>query len=336
MVPRTLKLFTVSVAAALAMDEMVVRLFIPVRNVGPSFTEYDPVYGKSLKKSFSCERICPEFRMEFTTNSLGHRGPEHPAFPERGILFLGDSFTEGLGVNDGEEFPALVRSALNQQYGADAVPVINAGIGNSGNGRWLKFLRREGKRYNPQLIVLQLMDNDFHENQQENLFVVSDDGHLVEQEPPPPGGLRFVQGIIEAVPGLSYSYLLGFIREAYWTIAPVPRIPSEETTRAEFDRITYLLVDEILHLCNREGWPVLVMMVGLEPSRLSSMQAVLKKHGAPYIVPPTKSERPDLYFKNDGHWNANGHEHAALMVLNALDSLGFPKLTEDLEAKRSQ
>lgn len=179
------------------------------------------------------------------------------------------------------------------------------------------------------------MDNDFHENQQENLFVVSDDGHLVEQEPPSPGGLRFVQGIIEAVPGLSYSYLLGFIREAYWTIAPVPRIPTEETARAEFDRITYLLVDEILHLCTREGWPVLVMMVGLEPSRFSSMQAVIKKHGAPYIVPPTKSERPDLYFKIDGHWNATGHEHAAMIVLNALASLGFPKLTEDLEAKRS-
>lgn len=324
MVPRTLKLFLVGVAAALVIDEVIVRLFVPVRNVGPSFTEYDPVYGKSLKKNFSCERICPEFRMQLSTNSLGHRGPEPPTFPERGILFLGDSFTEGLGVSDGEEFPALVRSALNQRYGPDFVPVINAGIGNAGSGRWLKFLRREGKRYNPQLIVLQLMDNDFHENLQERLFVMSDDGTLLEQQPGPQGGLRFGQSLVEALPGLSYSYLLGFIREAYWATARVPKIPEDETERAKFDQITYILVDEIIRLCKLEGWPLLVMMVGFEPSRLSKMQAVVQKHRVPYIIPPSKSERPDLYFITDGHWNAKGHEHAALMVLNAMAALGFP------------
>lgn len=331
-VPRTLKLFLFGVVAALVINELTVRLFIPVRNVGPSFTEYDSVYGKSLKKSFSCERICPDFRMEFTTNSLGHRGPEPPAFPERGILFLGDSFTEGYGVSDGEEFPALVRSALNRRYGPDVVPVVNAGIGNVGNGRWLKFLRREGKRYNPQLIVLQLMDNDFHENLQESLFAISDDGKLVEQEPARPGGLRFVQAFVEAVPGLSYSYLIGFLREAYWAIAPVPQIPTDESERMEFDRITYHLVDEILHICKQERWPVLVMMVGFQPSRCSKMQAIVKKHGVPYIIPPSKHERPDLYFRIDGHWNAKGHEHAALMVLDAMASLGFPKPADDIKA----
>jgi lysophospholipase L1-like esterase len=334
MVRRTFKLFLLGVAAALVIDEVIIRLFVPVRNVGPSFTEYDPVYGKSLKKNFSCERICPEFRMEFTTNSLGHRGPEPQAFPERGILFLGDSFTEGLGVSDGEEFPALVRSALIRRNGDDVVPVINAGIGNTGNGRWLKFLRREGKRYNPQLIVLQLMDNDFHENVHERLFVASENGTLTEQQIVPQGGLRFVQGLIEAIPGLSYSYLIGFIREAYWSMAAVPKIPEDDAEREKFDRITYILVDEIIRLCTSEGWPVLVMMVGFEPSRFIKMQAVVKKYHVPYIVPPSKSERPDLYFTHDGHWNEKGHEHAALMVLNAMGELGFPQPVDGLRQLR--
>lgn len=41
MFSRTLRLFLISVVAALLLNEVVIRLFVPVRNVGPSFNEYD-------------------------------------------------------------------------------------------------------------------------------------------------------------------------------------------------------------------------------------------------------------------------------------------------------
>ena len=43
--------------------------FVPVRNVGPSFSIYDPVYGKTLRKGLRCRRIAPEFTMSFSTNA---------------------------------------------------------------------------------------------------------------------------------------------------------------------------------------------------------------------------------------------------------------------------
>lgn len=76
---------------------------MPVRNIGPTFTEYDSNYGKKLKSNFKCIRIILEFRMQFSTNLLGFRRPEQMSYPHRFNLFLGDSFTLGYGVNDGEK-----------------------------------------------------------------------------------------------------------------------------------------------------------------------------------------------------------------------------------------
>ena len=100
-----LALSLIGLLIGIGVSELFVRNFISVRDVGPSFTTYDPVYGTTLKKSFSAQRITPEFTMRFTTNSDGFRGPELGNLSSRSILFLGDSFTMGYGVNDGEEFP---------------------------------------------------------------------------------------------------------------------------------------------------------------------------------------------------------------------------------------
>ena len=186
---KNLALSLIALLVGIGISELIVRSFVQVRDVGPSFTVYDPVYGQTLKKSFSARRITPEFTMRFTTNSDGFRGPELGMLSSRPILFLGDSFTMGYGVNDGEEFPALVRAALSQR-GSKMVSVINAGVGNSGNGRWAKFLRAEARRYNPALVVLQIHANDFGDNIRERLFELSPAGELIELPVSSVGGER--------------------------------------------------------------------------------------------------------------------------------------------------
>jgi hypothetical protein len=84
---------------AFGLSELMVRTFISVRDVGPSFTTYDAVYGTTLKKNFSAQRITLEFTMRLSTNSDGFRGPELGVLSSRPILLLGDSFTMGYGVN---------------------------------------------------------------------------------------------------------------------------------------------------------------------------------------------------------------------------------------------
>ena len=113
---KRLALALAGAAMGLVLAELGVRAFVTVRNVGPSFTVFDPVYGKTLKRSFSCRRMTPEFTMRFTTNSLGFRGPEPERFPRRPILFIGDSFTMGYGVDDGQEFPAVVSRTFGARF----------------------------------------------------------------------------------------------------------------------------------------------------------------------------------------------------------------------------
>jgi len=300
-------------ALALGAAEIAVRLLVPVRNVGPSYSTYDPVYGKRLKRNFHAVRYTPEFTNSLTTNSLGFRGPEPDSASGGSALFIGDSFTMGYGVNDGEEFPELVRRALvakNPHLG-----VVNSGMGDNGNGRWIKFLRGDAKRFDPRVVVLQISENDFSDNRKEGLFAIGPGGALVEKPIPQPGWSRTAQDWIEAIPGLDYSYLIGLLRQAQPArggAAP------QRTATAAADSLTYRLLEESLALCERAGWPVLGLEVGVEGPRLASLQEIFRRQGADLIEAPTRSARPDLYYQTDGHWNAKGHQWVAAAVLDRM------------------
>jgi len=244
-----------STVVSLGLAELAVRSFVSVRDVGPVFTTHDPVQGKRMKASFTAERITPEFTMRFTTNSLGFRGPEPEGIPRNPILFLGDSFTLGYGVSDGEEYPALVAAQLRRRHGAAAPPVVNAGIGNAGNGFWLKLLRREAATMRPRLVVMQVFENDFADNTNDGLFTLGPDGSLQELPVPGPGATRTLGALVQAIPGLSYSHVVGLLREVR-----APRLgpagePASVTARQNGTdpgaQLTLRILEEAVSLCGR-------------------------------------------------------------------------------------
>lgn len=303
-----------SCVIALGIGEVVARLCAPVRNVGPTFSVFDPVYGKRLKKSFRCRRITPEFEMRLATNSLGFRGPEPPAFPHQPVLFLGDSFTLGYGVNDGEEYPEIVRGAIMP------VPVVNAGLGNNGNGVWVKFLRREALRFEPRSVVLQVCANDFEDNRAERLFELETSGELRELAPPPQTAARAIQASIEAVPGLSYSYLVSLFKQAAEGVRR--QGVAAATGGPGADLLTYRLLEEALRICRQHRWPVIGLTGDLEGERLARVGELFSSFAARVVEVPGKRERPDLYYAVDAHWNRAGHALAARLVLEALRTEG--------------
>lgn len=307
--------------AMLGVAEVVVRVWIPVRNVGPSFTVYDAEDGVALKKSFVCERITPEFTMRLTTNALGFRGPA-PSGEPGGVLFLGDSFTLGYGVDDGEEFPALVGAHLERRLDR-SVPIWNAGVGGTGNGRWLSFLRQEARELDPDLVVLQLCGNDFEDNLREGLFALDEDGELERLQAHAPSLRRSLQGVVEGVPGLAYSHLIGSLRGLRSGAAEVhaPAPSGLEETLEPADELTWRLVEHALDECERSGWPVLVVAAALEEGRLRRLTDLAAERAFPLVVVPSRAERPDLYYRVDGHWNLRGHAYAAWRVAAELGPL---------------
>lgn len=207
-----------------ALGELLVRWFVPAAVVGPAFSEHDPVYGKRLKRNFSARHTTPEFSFVLRTNSLGFRGPEPDGPIEGALLFIGDSYTMGYGVEDDESFPALV-DAMLRSAGRGAVPVVNAGVGNSGQGWWLPFLERRAGDFAPRVVILQLADNDFGDNRAKRMFRL-EDGRLEPLPIPEPGWERRAQALIEAVPGLSYSHRVA--AERVWgALGQVPGASTE-------------------------------------------------------------------------------------------------------------
>jgi len=314
-IPVNIILVFVSLLIVISCCELIVRLFIPVRSVGSSFTVYDPIYGKSLKKNFSTVRNTPEFIMRLSTNSYGFRGKEPPFFPFRPILFLGDSFTMGHGVNDGEEFPALIRDSLAEQYGPHEIPVVNTGMGDNGNGRWIKFLRLEGKSYTPRLIVLQLLENDFWDNVNERLFELSEHNDLMELPVQPISKIRTIQNFVDKVPFINNSYLFGLINQARWLLE---QKSSASISSMDKDDLTYRLLEEVISICNSEHWPMLVLIVGIDGQRLKKLQLLLEEEKVLSLRVPGLKDRPDLYYMTDGHWNKKGHSYVAELIMRKL------------------
>jgi lysophospholipase L1-like esterase len=303
-------LLAFSTAFAAGVAEFVVRAFIPVRNVGPSFTTYDPVYGKWLKRGASVERVTPEFTMRFSTNADGYR--QQAMLPPRShpVLYLGDSFTMGYGVNDGEEYVALLQKALPN------VPMLNGGMGDNGNGRWVKILRHLAPSYEPRLVVMQVMANDFEDNNREALFELVGQ-ELVERPVAAPGALRAAQELIEAAPLLSRSHLVGLLRQLRFGV-PVPARVDEATAPPASDELTYRVLEAALSICQRHGWPVLAVLVEIDGPRLERLQALFRSRQVTIVQAPAKKVRPDLYYRVDGHWNASGHRHVAERLLPAI------------------
>jgi len=92
-------------------------------------------------------------------NSYGFRGSrEFDFFPQgKRILFIGDSFTYGLGVNDEETFAASLEQVID-------VETINAGVNGYGIDQALLMWEDKGKQFNPDIVILGYFVDDFFRN----------------------------------------------------------------------------------------------------------------------------------------------------------------------------
>lgn len=98
----------------------------------------------------------------FSTDAAGVRlDPGSPAEPERKILALGDSVTFGLGVGDGEAWPARLRDRLTATDDKNEYRVINMGTPGFSAFQGLRQLDKRGLALSPDLVIACFGQNDF-------------------------------------------------------------------------------------------------------------------------------------------------------------------------------
>jgi lysophospholipase L1-like esterase len=141
---------------ALALLELGVRW---LHLVPDRFWEPDPVLGVRLTPGDRgwWTQEDREFLVPVQINREGLRDVEHRYAKPPGvfrILILGDSFVEAMHVPIESTFPRQLQERLNGDGGAGRIEVINAGVSGYGTASELLYFEREGKRYQPDLVLL--------------------------------------------------------------------------------------------------------------------------------------------------------------------------------------
>lgn len=150
-----------ALATFLLADLVLLLLQGPVRVV-ENFYQPIPDYGYKVRPNLTFEYANPYhgYRGTVHTNALGLRGAPVAVPKPRGvfrILFLGDSITAGLEVNDDDTFSAVCGRELG---GPPRVEAINAGVRGYNADNILGYLQDAGMALEPDLVVYTFVDND--------------------------------------------------------------------------------------------------------------------------------------------------------------------------------
>lgn len=150
------------------------------------------------------------------------------------IVFLGDSLTEGLGLEEAESFPSLVADKLEAD-GLGHIRVINAGVSGSTSASALSRLQWY-IRSRPDLLVLSLGANDglrglSIEEMKNNLaetieFAQSNsvDVILTGMLVPPNMGPEYTEGFARVFPDLAEQYTIPLMPFLLDGVAAVPEL----------------------------------------------------------------------------------------------------------------
>src|SRR5881396_3668694 len=166
-------MLSLMIAATLAFIEIAARVVFPQPELYPRY-RYSERYGHLLPASATMVHQLPgAWRFVYRTNEYGYR-VSMPELSNRydlpNVVVLGDSNTFGVGVNDGEEYPAVLAKRL-----AEEANIVNLGVGGFGLTNEIRTFYEFGLLFQPAVVVLQFSSNDPNDNFYEMVTMVEDD-----------------------------------------------------------------------------------------------------------------------------------------------------------------
>ncbi len=311
------------------------------------FWHYHPIMGWHHQSGQKDYLEKPQFRVKVNINQKGLRDIDYPykrIQDKKRILVLGDSFVWGWGVEQEQIFTEQMERLLSN------VEVINAGVAGYSTDQELLWLRYEGARYTPDLVVLVMCGNDDYANNKESVYIVhpkpvftlDEDNELKIQNVPVPIP-SFSRKVIYF--GCKYSSLVTLLM-----IRVRPRL-------IDLLKSSLLTFDRIGNNCSDNEGSELSIEHSINQSKLTlklldTMKNEVEEMGARFLIISTSSywisESFDTYedfirslrenhfdildletikgynsdknfIKGDGHWNKNGHLFVAEQVMAFLN-----------------
>ncbi|MCC6407611.1 MAG: hypothetical protein IT453_10610 [Planctomycetes bacterium] len=301
--------------ALVALDVGVRVLVLPSKSHNNLFIVHDPQLGWKLRPGASLEHTNELFTARETINSLGFRTAERPFEKPAGtkrIVVVGDSHSEAYTVDDGETWLVLLERELSRD---GPVEVISLGVGGYSNDQELLAYLHYGRRFAPDLVILQTCANDPEFNVLDHYW--RGKKPVFERH----GDLLFLTGV--PVPDVRSSGIfsresmqlsgLAMLAETIARQAAIRRDVEVTVDSAEAWRVTELLVRDLAALVRADG----AVLAGFDVSTKNveehrRFREIFARQGVPSLdVDAIYVDEWKSYF-HEGHWNEKGQRAAAL------------------------
>jgi lysophospholipase L1-like esterase len=306
--------------ALVALDAVVGAYVLPLRSHNNVFIEHDPWLGWKLRRGLTVVRKERLYTAQETINASGFRTRplsfDKPSGIKR-ILFLGDSHTEGYTVNDAETYPVLVQQQLSATL---PVEEVSLGVGGFSTDQELLAYVYYGRRYHPDVVVLQFSANDVPFNGQEHYwrgfkprFVRAGDLLLLTGVPVPN---RRDTGLFGPTL-LRHSSLVVWLESLLRQFA-IQRRVTHEVDWQEAWQVTALLLRDLARMVQGDGAQLVVFQADRDPEVETRLRQILAGWAIPYVdTSSAYSEDFASYWVAD-HWNQRGHRAIAAVLSTAL------------------
>ncbi len=235
-----------------------------------------------------------EFKNNFSFNSKGFRGKENDLDNPK-IIFLGDSYTCGIGVNQNENFPYLISKKLG-------IKCLNTGTSSYGTARELILLKQLNID-STKLLVLQYCENDVEENLKYN----QDSLHFISSK---------------AV--FDQSVNTNKLRQYYYPFKNFVGIISRKIenslfassiTNASKENSDTIFIDLLNKIGQVFKGPIIVLTLSYEPNstKINDFRTLGKQLANVHFVDVNHNlhKFPEDYYLFDSHINKNGHQKVA-------------------------
>lgn len=146
---------------------------------GDSYRISDEVKHHGLIPNTTAKLRSDEFDINYFINSFGLRDKEFNLSKNKyRALMLGDSFTEGVGVNIENTIPKKVEMLLKSK--GYNIEVINSGVSSYSPILEYIYFKNEGYKFNPDLVILNLDISDIQDDYRyENISIKDKYGNVL-------------------------------------------------------------------------------------------------------------------------------------------------------------
>ena len=319
--------------------EVMLRLFAPQPYIYPRY-QYSERYGQVLYPSTVMVAEAPgAWRFTYTTSEYGFRAPTVPVsnrYDLANIVVIGDSYSFGIGVDDGQEFPAVLAQLL-----AGQANVVNLGVPGYGLTQEIRLYYEFGRLFDPRLVLLQFANNDPDDNLFYKVTQIENGRFVFHHD-------RSISPFLQSVKNflgrsiIQRSQVYNYVRNmAYETvrertvsrtlqqdISTADREP--ENSKEDFHNTLLELFVQDLHQRN-----VAVVLIGVDghlaqfPRVLAKVKELARRGLLTHVATEPWFEGVSSYASPEGHkWGARAHRIVAQQLA--------PILAEMLSARAQQ